>query len=115
MQNRLVFIKTSTSSAIGLDMQRLNGSLVVAKSSSEDAPKPGRSTVSIELSSSMEAWGKQGLKGEGTSKVTTVASTEPVVIILQEFSSDVARPLAPPPKKKVDIVGPSALPPRNVS
>ena len=115
MPNYLVFIRTSTSSTIGLDMQRLNGSFVVTKSSSEDVPKLGHSTVSIELSSSMEAWGKQGLKGEGTSKVTTVASTKLVVIILQEFSTDVARPAAPPPQKKVDIVGPSAPLPRNVS
>ena len=103
------------SSAIGLDMQRLNRSLVVTKSSSEDASKPGRSTVSIELSSSMEARGKQGLKEEGTSKVTIVASTEPVVIISQEFSTDVSRPPSPPPQKKVEIIGPSAPPPRNVS
>ena len=40
---------------------------------------------------------------------------EPIVIILEEFSTDVAGPPTRPPQKKVGIVGPSALPPRNVS
>ena len=61
-----------------------------------------------------EVRGQQVPTKEGTSGTVTKASVEPVVIILQEFLTNVVGPPTPPPQKVVDQAGPSAPPFGNV-
>ena len=69
---------------------------------------------SVELSNATELHGQQEPTEEGTSETVTKASVELVVIILQEFQTNVVRPPAPPPQNLVDQASPSAPPPGNV-
>ena len=83
MPNCLVFIKISSSKAIGAGYAEAEwitrGDL---ESSIEDAFEPTRSTESIDSSSVREAEGQLGPTREGTFEPKTMASTEHVVIIL---------------------------------
>ena len=83
--------------------------------STEDVVKPMHSTESSDPSHAGEARGRQGpTVGEGTSKIVSVVSTKHVVIVLEEFSTNVGE-LPTSPQNLADIVWPSAPPLGNVS
>ena len=68
------------------------------KLSTEDSTESTRSTESIEPSNAKEEARFQPVPiGEETSKGVVAASVEPVVIILQEFSTVVIEPSRPHP------------------
>ena len=71
----------------------------------EDVVEPMHSTKSADPSHA----------GEGTFETTSIISVEPIVIIFEEFSTNVDDLPTPPLQTLADIARPSALPPRNVS
>ena len=83
--------------------------------STEDFVKPMHSTESSDHSHAGEARGRQGpTTREGNSKIMSVVSTEHVVIVLEEFPTNVGEHPASP-KTLADIVWPLAPPLGNVS
>ena len=79
--------------------------------STEDVVKPTHSTKSTDPSRA----GKFVASKNGTFDTTSVVSAEPVVVIQEEFLTNVGELPAPPPQTLANIVRPSAHPLGNVS